>query len=194
LVLKAWIQQPFQVASVCPSSTYLTEAIADRHCIRSANVVVELGPGAGDTTLALLKRMGPNSRLLAIEKSPELAEATREIDDPRLTTVHGDASELIDILAQQNISCVDVVVSGIPFSALPTGTAKRITRSIHHVLSPGGTFIAYQLREDIRSFARPLFGPAKTQSVAFNLPPLQVYSWTKIINDQAETASIAINT
>lgn len=178
-VFKAWLKQPTQVATIFPSSVFLTELIAKRECIRQADTVVELGPGAGGTTLALLDAIKPEGRLLAVEKTPGLADALAEIDDPRLSSHLGDAVDLIDILRVHDLTKADVIVSGIPFSSIPRATAKRISRSIHEALPVGGTFIAYQLRDDILSFTRPLFGSPHTRFVMRNLPPLRVYTWTK---------------
>ncbi|TWU01352.1 class I SAM-dependent methyltransferase [Neorhodopirellula pilleata] len=178
-VFKAWLKQPTQVATIFPSSVFLTERIARRDCVRSADTVVELGPGAGGTTLALLESMKPDARLLAVEKTPDLADALAEIEDPRLTSRLGDAADLIEILRAHDLTKADVIVSGIPFSSIPRATAKRISRSIDDVLTPGGTFIAYQLRDDILHFTRPLFGTPHTQFVMRNLPPLRIFTWTK---------------
>ncbi|MEZ6089559.1 MAG: methyltransferase domain-containing protein [Pirellulaceae bacterium] len=163
-----------------PSSPFLMENLANRDCIREASFVVELGPGAGGTTCAILSQMRADSQLLAIEKTEAFLEALQQIDDPRLTTVIGDASDLADILQKYGNESPDVVVSGIPFSSIPAPVAKAITRSIHQTLKPGGTFIAYQMRNDITRLAEPYFGTARTDSVALNLPPLHVYAWRKM--------------
>ncbi|MFG0287050.1 MAG: class I SAM-dependent methyltransferase [Rhodopirellula sp. JB044] len=179
-VLRAWMKNPTQVATVCPSSPYLTQAIADRDCVRHADTIVELGPGAGGTTLGLLERMSANGRLVAIEKTGELAAAAAEIVDPRLHVEHADAQNLCRVLGDLDISTVDVVVSGIPFSALPVPVAKRIMQSVHQSLAPGGRFIAYQFRPDVCEFARPLFGPPTTETVMLNVPPLRIHVWEKV--------------
>ncbi|WP_442506074.1 class I SAM-dependent methyltransferase [Novipirellula sp. SH528] len=179
-VFRAWMKQPTQVATICPSSPFLTENIADRDCIRNASSVVELGPGAGGTTLALLSQMRPDARLLAIEKTDVFREALDEIADPRLTSQIGDACDLTGLLEQHQFGRADVIVSGIPFSAIPPVVAKNLVQSIHQALKPGGAFIAYQVRSDVERLARPLFGPATTERIPINIPPLTVFTWRKI--------------
>ncbi|GAA5505854.1 class I SAM-dependent methyltransferase [Novipirellula caenicola] len=179
-VFKAWMKQPTQVATICPSSPFLTENIADRDSVRSASSVVELGPGAGGTTLALLSQMRPDARLLAIEKTDAFREALDEIADPRFTSHIGDATDLIAVLEQHQFANPDVIVSGVPFSAIPPIIAQDLVRAIHRVLKPGGEFIAYQVRSDVERFARPLFGPAETERIPINIPPLTVFTWRKI--------------
>ncbi|KAA1261492.1 hypothetical protein LF1_40420 [Rubripirellula obstinata] len=179
-IVKAFLRQPGQVATVAPSSSHLINAIACRDCVRQASTVVELGPGAGGTTDGLLSNMRLDSTLLAIEKTQAFDESLGQILDPRLRVEYADAMRLLDFLQEHNLGLVDVVVSGIPFSSMPRLIAKRITQSIHKALHPGGTFIAYQLHDDVERYTRPLFGPSKTDRVLWNLPPLTVYSWTKI--------------
>ncbi|MGB7343303.1 MAG: SAM-dependent methyltransferase [Pirellulaceae bacterium] len=179
-VMRAWWKQPEDVATICPSSPYLTEHIADRVCVREASSLLELGPGAGGTTAALLTKMRPDSRLLAIDKMPAFGEALKEIVDPRLSIEIGDAVDLIGSLERHGFGQPDVIVSGIPFSALPNSVAKAIAQSVYAALAPGGTFIAYQVRSDIEQYALPLFGPSKCEVITLNLPPLKVFEWKKV--------------
>ncbi len=187
-VIKAWGKHPGQVATLFPSSPLLTAAIANRDCIQSADVVVELGPGAGGTTLALLDQMKPASRLLAIEKTPVLFDAIREIHDPRLSGELGDAVDLIEILQRHQLNHLDVVVSGIPFSAISDSVGRTIVESIYKTLRSGGTFIAYQFCDEVKEFARPLFGPPHTEPVLLNVPPLWIYSWSKVASSTVDPA------
>ncbi|TWU25135.1 hypothetical protein Pla52o_14330 [Novipirellula galeiformis] len=187
-VLKAWMKQPTQVATICPSSPFLTENIAERECVRCASSVVELGPGAGGTTSALLSQMRPDSRLLAIEKTAAFMDALQEITDPRLTPLIGDAADLIELLERNQIGRPDVIVSGVPFSSLSPSVAKAIVESVYEVLKPGGTFIAYQVRSDIDDYARPLFGPPHAKLIPLNLPPLTVFTWQKLEASNASNA------
>lgn len=129
--------------------------------------------------MALLNQMRPDSRLLAIEKVPAFKEALDEIADPRLTSEIGDAADLLPTLKDHGLDPPDVIVSGIPFSALKPTVAEAIVRSVHEALRPGGTFIAYQFRSDVEQYARPYFGPSSCKLIAMNLPPLKVFTWQK---------------
>jgi phospholipid N-methyltransferase len=168
-----------QVATVCPSSSFVTDSLANRDCIREAQRIIELGPGAGGTTQAILNQMRPDARLLAIEKTRSFEAMLRRISDPRLAIHMGDATDLIQIGEQHQFGLADVVVSGIPFSALPEAAAKRITQLVHGVLDEEGVFIAYQMRDDVKRYAHELFGPPETDAIPFNLPPLNVFIWKK---------------
>jgi phospholipid N-methyltransferase len=185
-VFKAWLRNPAEVATVCPSSPFLTEHLANRDCIQNAERIIELGPGAGGTTQALLDAMRPDAVLLAVEKTRDFDEALDALGDPRLRIAFADACDLIDIVMDHEMGHADVVIAGIPFSSLAESAAKKIIQSIHEVLRPGGVFIAYQLRSDVKDYARPLFGHAEKESIPFNLPPLTAYVWTKASAEQCD--------
>lgn len=178
-VFKAWLKEPAQISSLVPSSHVLTEEIANRDCVRRASLVVDLGPGTGETTQALLQHMSESARLIAIEKSDDLMAPLRKISDPRAIVLNGDARFLARYLAEAGLGAPDVIVSGIPFSAMPEHIAEQVIEAIDHALPKGGTFIAYQLSKRVEELARPLFGEPEVETVWLNLPPLRVFSWVK---------------
>ncbi len=179
-VLAAWFKSPSQVASICPSSQVLLDAIANRECVRTAANIVDLGPGVGGTTAAILEHGHRSCRVLAIEKTPEFIEPLRSLDDPRLTVEHDDAIGLERILLTHQMAKPDVIVSGIPFSSLSPEIAQSIMKSIYRGLADDGTFIAYQLRTHVANHAASQFSaPESTQWVLWNLPPLRIFTWHK---------------
>lgn len=178
-VFTTWLENPSQVSSLVPSSQALTQCIADRQCVRDASLVVDLGPGTGETTRALLSQMQPSSRLLAIEMIEDLVESLRMISDSRLVVVQGDARKLGEYLEEYGLGTPDVVVSGIPFSTFDADDADSIVNTIHGVLREGGVFVAYQFLANIEEIAEPRFGKATVKRVWKNLPPLRVYTWMK---------------
>jgi phosphatidylethanolamine/phosphatidyl-N-methylethanolamine N-methyltransferase len=179
IFFRAWLKEPGQISSLVPSSPALTEAIADRDAVRQANVVVDIGPGTGETSRALLAQMNDSAKLLAIEKSEYLMEPLRMISDPRVFVIHGDARFLRRHLAALGLPSPDVVVSGIPFSTVPDDIARQLIEEIDLALPSGGTFVAYQLSKKIEELANPRFGQPTIETVWLNLPPLRIYSWVK---------------
>jgi phosphatidylethanolamine/phosphatidyl-N-methylethanolamine N-methyltransferase len=175
----AWIKNPLDVASVCPSSHALTSLIANRPSVRNAQIVVDLGPGNGETSRALLHQMKSGSTLLAIERNQRLAKSLRKIQDDRLISLSDDAKNLGRFLKQFRLNRPDVIVSGIPFSSLDPEEANRIVRTIYETLGPGGQFIAYQLRSTVDKHAGQFFSRPHVTWVWRNIPPLRVFVWTK---------------
>ena len=177
--LQGFLERPKEVGSIIPSSRFLERRIVRLARADTAKVLVELGPGTGGTTRALLRAMDPAARLLAIEVNTRFAELLRRIDDPRLVVHHGDAAEIGTALDRYELPTPDVILSGIPFSTMAKGTGRDILQSVHDSLHPGGLFVAYQVRDRVESLGREVFGRARVQTEILNVPPMRVYRWKK---------------
>jgi phospholipid N-methyltransferase len=167
------------VGSIIPSSRFLERRIVKAAGIAEARVVVELGPGTGGTTRALLRSMRKDAVLLAIEINPRFVSLLRRESDSRLIAHQGSADDLPAALELYDLPAPDVVLSGIPFSTMPKPIALGILRSVQQALAPGGTFVAYQVRDRVASLGREVFGSPKRQREVLNVPPMSVYSWVK---------------
>ncbi|MBX3443818.1 MAG: methyltransferase domain-containing protein [Planctomyces sp.] len=177
--LSTFLQHPRELGTFLPSSRHLEARLVRNAAVETAATVVELGPGTGGTTQALLRAMPEDSRLVAIEVCPKLTRVLREIDDPRLIVHQGGADELHDVLDDLSIESVDAVVSGIPFSTIPRTTARLILRASRSRLKPGGRFVAYQWSRAVTRLAKEFFGTPTSEFELRNFPPLRVYRWTK---------------
>ena len=176
--LKGFLDRPKEVGSIIPSSRWMERRITRTAEIASADVVVELGPGTGGTTKALLQAMGPDARLLAIEINPDFCALLEDtIDDPRLIVHHGSAAEIPEALEKNGLAAPDAVLSGIPFSTMPKALGLSILASVKESLAPGGRFVAYQFRDVVHTLGKRVFGKATIQLELLNVPPMRVYRW-----------------
>ncbi len=176
--LRGFLDNPKEVGSIIPSSRWMERRITRTAEIADAKVVIELGPGTGGTTKALLRAMAPDARLLAIEINPGFCDLlTRTIDDPRLIVHQGSAAEIQQALAKYDLEAPDVILSGIPFSTMPQSLGLSILRSAKESLKPGGRFVAYQFRDVVHSLGKRVFGKASVQLELLNMPPMRVYRW-----------------
>ncbi|HWY31677.1 MAG TPA: rRNA adenine N-6-methyltransferase family protein, partial [Candidatus Acidoferrum sp.] len=96
--LREWIVNPQRTGAVAPSSPQLASAMARWLPRDPESYVLELGPGTGAVTDALLKRGLRQDRLVAIERNPTLAKLLRK-RFPRAQIIDGDAWELDVLLA-----------------------------------------------------------------------------------------------
>jgi phospholipid N-methyltransferase len=177
--LQGFLKKPQEVGSVIPSSRFLERKIVQLTGAAQARVVVELGPGTGGTTRALLQAMPADARLLAIEINPHFARILREHADPRLIVHEGSAEEIPALVEQHGLAAPDAVVSGIPFSTMEPALGRRIAKAVFDALPSAGRFVAYQVRGRVHDVARPFFGRARVAVELRNFPPMRVYSWTK---------------
>jgi phospholipid N-methyltransferase len=181
IFFQAFLKRPREVASIVPSSRFLMRRAVRTAHLESARVVVELGPGTGGTTRALLRGMTSDARLVAIEINRRFArtiEAT--IRDPRLIVHHGSAVDVGQILEQHGLPAADVILSGIPFSTMERQLGIEILQAAHDALAPGGRFVAYQMRDRVEQLGRQVFGYGTVQTELRNVPPMRVYCWRKV--------------
>jgi len=182
--LQGFLARPKQVGSIIPSSRFLERKVIRSAGIAQARVVVELGPGTGGTTRALLGAMAPDATLLAIEINPRFAELLLRTPDPRLRVEQGSAAGLSAALERHGLARPDAIVSGIPFSTMTREVGAEILRAVHEALAPGGRFVAYQLRDRVEDLGRAVFGRAAVETVLMNVPPMRVYRWVKDAEDR----------
>src|SRR5947207_7183811 len=124
-----------QLGSLVPSSRFLVNNLLSRIDWQRAQVIVEYGPGIGNMTQEILKRMRPDAVLVAIELNSDFVSYLQdEIVDPRLHVVHGSAAEVRNILSALSLSHADYIISGIPYSTIPDGIRKQILHQSRHFL------------------------------------------------------------
>ncbi len=176
---RGFLRSPEQVGSIIPSSRFMERRIVSLSELDGPLTVVELGPGTGGTTRAILEAMRPDARLLTIELDPKFSEILNEIGDPRLLPHTGSATDLGAILAEYGLPAPDVVISGIPFSTMPREVGTEIIQAIHDCLPPGGRFVAYQFRGHVGRLGRPIMGQPEVEFELLNVPPMRFYRWRK---------------
>jgi len=178
--LRGFVRNPAQVGSVIPSSRWLEQRLVRQAGIADARTVVELGPGTGGTTAAMLQAMAPAARLMAIELDPDFHQhLNATLDDPRLILELGSAERIADFLKAHHLPAPDAIVSGIPFSTMPPEVSSRIAAAVAQVLRPGGRFVAYQVRAHVAGFVAPHLGEPDRQWEMVNVPPVRVFTWVK---------------
>jgi phospholipid N-methyltransferase len=176
--LRGFLERPKEVGSIIPSSRWMERRITRTADLAHSKLAVELGPGTGGTTRALLKALPPDATLLAIEINPGFCDLIESsIDDPRLIVHQGSAAEIPEALVKHDLGAPDVVLSGIPFSTMPRELGLAILRSVRASLAPGGRFVAYQFRDVVHTLGKQVFGPASIQLELLNVPPMRVYRW-----------------
>jgi phosphatidylethanolamine/phosphatidyl-N-methylethanolamine N-methyltransferase len=178
--VRQFLRDPKGVASIVPSSRWLEQRVVRNALIAQAATVVELGPGTGGTTRALLRAMSPQARLLSIELNPQFhAHVSKQVRDARLHVECGSAERIAEYLAARRLPAPDAIVSGIPFSTMPPAVSERIAAAVAAALRPGGRFVAYQWTPWVARFTTPHLGEPTLEWELANVPPMRVYTWIK---------------
>jgi phospholipid N-methyltransferase len=135
-----WLSDPLQVGALAPSSPALAAAITAEIEPESAPVI-ELGPGSGAITRALLDRGISQERLALIEQSPRFAGALREsFPDARVLCMDAAALGSIDVFPGEGAGAV---VSGLPLLLMLPDKVGAILGSAFKRLRPDGAFYQF---------------------------------------------------
>lgn len=174
--IREFLHQPGLIGSAFPASRYLVDALLEPVDWANARIVVEYGPGTGPVSRAILARMPPDSRLVAIDVSRRFTRHLRQtIEDPRLLAVTASASSAASILDSHGLGSADLIVTGIPFSTMSPENGDRILDTSAHILQNDGLLLAYQMRSIIAPMLARHFGQVRKSYVWRNLPPCHLY-------------------
>lgn len=179
LFLREWLAAPLRVAAVAPSGRRLAAVITSELDADRAPVI-ELGPGTGVFTRALIARGIPEERLALIEASAGFAARLSEAF-PRAAVYCMDAARLRTVMPF-GPGAAGAVVSGLPLPSLSPRTVYGVLSGALRNLRPGGA--VYQFTYGWRCPVAPsildrlgLRAEAIGHVVA-NLPPAAVYRLT----------------
>ncbi len=135
--------------------------------------VVELGPGEGCITRALLEKLSGASTLTAFEINPAFVHRLGSIQDTRLRVLPVGAERLTDHFAPGS---VDFVVSSLPLSMIDQPVKETIIRQAQDILKPEGQFLQYQYALQDYGLLKDNFNNVSVGFTLANLPPAFIYS------------------
>jgi len=185
--LTNFIRHPASVGAIAPSSRWLADSMVGEMDLESAETVVELGPGTGAFTSAILDRIGPKGRYMAMELNDEFAEnlATKH---PDAHIVNDSAEKLPGYLEEIGKPHADSIICGLPWAAFGESLQQSIMSSVMASLPEGGKFATFAYihaawlpsARRFRRFLEAHFSRVdRTPIVWRNLPPAFVYRCSK---------------
>ena len=134
--IRSWIEKPLSTGAVMPSSKALARTMARYVDPQSSGPVIELGPGTGPVTEALVRHGVDPKRLLLVEFNPDFCRLLRT-RYPAATVVQGDAYRLRRLLNALVREPAAAVVSGLPLVTKPLRTRLRLIADAMSLLAPG---------------------------------------------------------
>lgn len=108
-----------------PHVTVLLEEAVTALSVHPDGIYVDGTFGRGGHSRRILQQLGPQGRLIALDRDPQAIAAAASIDDPRFTIVHTAFAELADVLAQQGIAQVDGILLDLGVSSPQLDEAER---------------------------------------------------------------------
>jgi phosphatidylethanolamine/phosphatidyl-N-methylethanolamine N-methyltransferase len=176
--LRSWIEKPLHMGAVMPSSKALARTIARYVDPHSQGPVIELGPGTGAITDALIARGIAEKRLVLVEFDPGFCALLRE-RYPQATVVQGDAYNLDVTLAEMKEPAA-AMVSGLPLVTKPMLVRLKLMRDAFLKMEAGAPFIqfTYSVAPPIPK-SLPGIHTQASDRVWMNLPPARVWVYRK---------------
>jgi len=179
LLFKHFLKNPKEVGAIVPSSSFLTEEIIKNIDFKNTKTIIELGPGLGVFTKAILKNARKDAHVYCIEVNKTFCVALKkEVIDERLNVINRRAENLSIILQEHKIKKVQCIVSGIPFLNLSTRQRKTILNQVKNSIDKQGIFILFQYTRDLAELLSYYFKNVERTIVPLNIPPAFVYFCT----------------
>ncbi len=177
--LRSWIEKPLHVGAVMPSGRLLARTMAHYVDPYADGPVVELGPGTGAITNALIERGVDPKRLVLVEYNPGFCALLRD-RYPQAKVVQGDAYTLRDTLWNVLSAPATAIVSGLPLVTKPMMTRLKLIRDAFASLAPGAPFVQFTYAV-IPPIPKSLPGVSTEASerIWMNLPPARVWVYRK---------------
>ncbi len=182
LFWRRYLHRPLGVGAVAPSGVALAQAMVRTLAPAADDVIVEIGPGTGPFTHALLAAGVAPGKLILVEFDAEFVHHLRR-KFPGVTVLHGDAQELPRLLKNQGHDKVPRILSGLPLRSMPEAVRVGISRAMATSLAGDGTLVQFSY------FLAPPLAQAEVKAcgligrractVMANIPPAFVWRYSR---------------
>jgi phospholipid N-methyltransferase len=131
-----------------PSSRFLAQALAaEVRKPRPPARILEVGPGTGSVTRAILRTLQPGDRLDAVEINGHFVEMLRRrAEHDKVFRQRRDQLEIIHAGVEELLGdgIYDFIISGLPLNNFPVALVRQIFGAYDRLLKPGGTLSYYE--------------------------------------------------
>jgi phosphatidylethanolamine/phosphatidyl-N-methylethanolamine N-methyltransferase len=176
--LRSWFEDPLRVGAVSPSGRALARMMARYVDPQTPGPVIELGPGTGSMTRALLARGLAPERLFLIEFDPNFCKLLKE-RFPGVNVIEGDAYAFRRLIEARTSEPAAAVVSSLPLLVKPETQRLDLLADAFACMRPEGVFIQFTYgpaspMPRFKPFG-PTFRAERSPQVWLNIPPASVW-------------------
>ena len=177
--IRSWIEKPLSTGAVMPSSKALARTMARYVDPNGKGPIIELGPGTGPFTDAMIKKGVDPKRLVLVEFETEFCRLLHS-RFPEATVVQGDAYSLRKLLGEKLAQPAAAIVSGLPLMTKPLRTRLRLVNEGLNLLAPGAPFVQFTYAV-VSPIPRRLTGvhAEASEPIWRNVPPARVWVYRK---------------
>jgi phosphatidylethanolamine/phosphatidyl-N-methylethanolamine N-methyltransferase len=176
--LRSLISRPRSIGAIAPSSPALARQIALQVDPQRQGSVLELGPGTGAVTEALIAGGIGEERLIAIESDPDLVRLMAK-RFPLIRMIEGDAFDLDRSLEGHAPDQLAAIVSGLPLLNQPPRRRRVLIAAALSRLASGAPFVQFSYGWTPPVPANADFRVEHAGLVLANLPPARVWVYRR---------------
>ena len=179
--LRSWFERPLVTGAVTPSGRMLARTMAAYADPNVAGPVIELGPGTGPVTEALIRRGFDQDRLVLVEFNPDFCTLLRR-RFPGATVICGDAYRIRDTLGDRLGSLSAATISSLPLFTKPLEQRLELLQGAHDLMRPGAPFVqfTYAVVPPIPAKCEAgSYTASRSNRVWLNLPPARVWVYRR---------------
>lgn len=176
---KGWIDGPKRVGAILPTSGITARRMASVINPQSGLPVLELGPGTGIITKAILQRGVPPENLVSIEFSTDFfLHLTQNF--PGVQFINGDAFDLQNTLGRFKDVQFDAVISAIPMLSFPMERRIALLEDLLDRMPHGRPVMQITYGPVSPIVAKPdSYRIKHFDFVVRNIPPAQLWVYTR---------------
>jgi phosphatidylethanolamine/phosphatidyl-N-methylethanolamine N-methyltransferase len=171
--------RPKTTGAVLPSGQALARMMAGQVDPSSTGPILELGPGTGVFTQALLERGIAPERLILIEFNPSFVRHLRK-RFPAIRVLHGSAFDLADLWQQHELDPAAAIISGLPLLNFPLALRESLIEQCLDILQPTGGLIQFTYSQRPSVPAPEGAGVTLIGRVWRNMPPASVWRYERL--------------
>jgi phosphatidylethanolamine/phosphatidyl-N-methylethanolamine N-methyltransferase len=177
--LRELIREPGTTGAVAPTGRIIARTMAAHAPLDSDLPVLELGPGTGAITAAILEHGIPADRLVSVEYSEKFC-AYLSARFPGVHFIHGDAFDLATTLAGTPWRRFGAVISGLPLLNFPKPARAKLIEDSLSLCEPGAPFVqfSYGPRAPVPA-GKGQFTVESSNWVMKNVPPARVFVYRR---------------
>jgi phosphatidylethanolamine/phosphatidyl-N-methylethanolamine N-methyltransferase len=179
LFFRTWATNPLKLGAVSPSSRALARLMVQHAHPDPEGYTLELGPGTGVATRALIDYGVPAERIIAVEYNADFCRLLQK-RFPKLNVVQGDAFDLDKTLAPFAGTRFAAALSGLPLLSFPKRLRLKCIDGVLDRMMPGKGLV--QFSYGLYPAIEPMPGRiavAKSKWVIMNLPPARVWTYRR---------------
>lgn len=133
---KTWIDKPKALGAVLPTSNATARRMASVIDLDNTDPVLELGPGTGVITKAILARNVEPEKLYSVEHTEAFLPQLRS-QFPDVNIIYGDAFQLDEALPDMKGEKFDTIISAVPLLNFSVERRVGFLKSLFERLNPG---------------------------------------------------------